>query len=117
MAPLTDRNLRAAYRNALANRRFEGYVNWTEVAHRWVLRELDGVTPDAVVDLMWEHVDGECEIDQVPERRPEWPQHQFHYDLRLVIADRQVYIETRLLCDNLSDPDDPTILVANIHWK
>jgi len=117
MAPLTDQNLRAAYASALANRRFEGYVNWSEVAQCWVRKELEGVTPNGVAELMWEHVDGGHEIDQVPERRPEWSQHQFHYDLRLVIGDRQVYIETRLVYTDLSNPDDPTILVANIHWK
>ena len=53
------------------------------------------------------------EIDEVPERRPEWSEHEFHHDLRLQIGERLVYVETRLLMQR--DIADSTISVVNIH--
>jgi len=61
---------------------------------------------------MFDHVANGGEIDQVPERRPEWNQYDYHYDLRISIASRLCYIETLLLDD---DPKDPTIYVVSIH--
>ena len=114
MAPLADPTLLTAYQNALGNHRFEGYVNWTEVAARWVRSELEGFTTTAVAELMHDYVTSGGRIDQVRETRPEWPQHKYHYDLRFEIAGRRVYVETRLLFDDPTDPDDPVILVANM---
>jgi len=118
MAPLTDPILLQAYKNALANHRFEGYVIWTEVALCWVRRELDGDTSNSIAALMYEFVASGGEIDQVVETRPEWRHlYDFHYDLRFSIHGREVYIETRLDFDDPGDPDDPVVLVANIHDK
>jgi hypothetical protein len=55
------------------------------------------------------------EIDQQKETRPEWNMHDFHYDLRIPIADRLIYVETRLIYRDAQDPDDPIIHVVNIH--
>ena len=115
MAPLADPILLTAYQNALANRRFEGYVNWTELAARWVRSELEGLTTSAVVELMHDHVMSGGTIDQVPETRPEWRHHEYHYDLRMDIGGRRVCLEPRLEFDDPTNPDDPVILVANIH--
>ena len=52
------------------------------------------------------------EIDQVPETRPQWNEQRFHYDFRMDIGGRLLYIETILVED---DPDDPTIHVVSIH--
>ena len=114
MAPLTDPTLLRAYQNALRNHRFEGYVNWTEVAAQWVRRELERLTTTRVAELMHDFVMSGGEIDQVRETRPEWSEHEYHYDLRFQIAGRRVYLETRLLFDDPTDPDDPVILVANM---
>ena len=46
------------------------------------------------------------------ETRLEWTEHRFHYDFRIPIADRLIYIETILMDD---DPEDPTIHVVSIH--
>ncbi len=117
MAPLTDPTLLTAYKNSLENdRRFDGYVEWTEVAQSWVGRELDGVTPDGVIDLIYDYVISGGQIDQVRERRPEWYQHEYHYDLRIEMDGRKLYVETRLMFEDPSDPDDPRILVANVHY-
>ena len=97
MAPLSDPTLLTAYKSALENRRFDGYVNWTEVAHDWVRKELDGLTTDGVAEYMHEYVKSGGRIDQVPERRPEWSRYDYHYDLRFDMGGRRLYIETRLL--------------------
>jgi len=115
MAPLTDPILLAAYRNALANRRYEGYVRWTEVAQNWVRRELGEYTVRAVAQRMFEYVDRGGEIDQVEENRPEWRHYSHHFDLRFDLGGRRLYVETRLQFRDPSDPDDPVILVANVH--
>jgi len=51
-------------------------------------------------------------IDQQPETRPEWSAWPFHYDFRVSLAGRDVYIETILQDD---DPKDPTIHIVSIH--
>ena len=61
---------------------------------------------------MHQHVETGGEIDQVPERRPEWSDYDFHYDLRLEIAGQRIFIETVLIDD---DPDDPILRVVSIH--
>ena len=115
MAPLTDPIRLAAYRNALANWRFRGYILWTEPAERWIRRELSNLTTQEFGRLMHEHVLAGGIIDAVVEKRPEWAEHQFHYDLRLEIEDRDVYIETRLIVSDPDDPDDPIIHVVSVH--
>jgi hypothetical protein len=48
----------------------------------------------------------------VPETRPEWNDRPFHYELRIPIAGRLIYVETILIDD---DPTDPVIRVVSIH--
>ena len=52
-------------------------------------------------------------IDQVPERRAEYSSWPFHYDFRLHLAGKELYIETILQDD---DPKDPTIRIVSIHY-
>jgi hypothetical protein len=112
---LNDPILLTAYKNALANYRYEGYVRWTEVAQNWVRRELGGYTVRAVAQRMREYVNGGGEIDHVLETRPEWRHYSHHFDLRFELGGRRLYVETRLEFRDPTDPDDPVILVANIH--
>lgn len=113
MAPLRDPRVLAAFRRALEEgRRFSGYVTWRPRAQEWVRTELPNMTLKAVTELMYQHVDSGGEIDQVRETRDEWRNFHFHYDLRLTISDRRIYVETILLSE---DPDDPEIQVVNIH--
>lgn len=112
MARLQDPEILARYQSALSNWYVTGYVEWKDLARDWILANLDGIKPRWVAELMWQHVQAGGEIDQVPERRPEWSDYDYHYDLRLRIADRLLYIETVLLDD---DPDDPTIRIVSIH--
>jgi hypothetical protein len=115
MVPLDDPVLAGAYKSALANWRFEGYVLWEEIARHWVEGNLPGYTTREIARRMHEHVEAGGRIDQVIETRPEWSEHDYHYDLRIPVEGRLVYIETRLRFDDPADPDDPVILVVNAH--
>jgi hypothetical protein len=77
-----------------------------------VAENLAPLTTFGVSEMMHQYVAAGGTIDQVPERRPEWNDRDFHYDLRLKIGDRSLYIETILVDD---DPDDPLIKVVSIH--
>jgi hypothetical protein len=114
MARLTDPERLRHYREALGRWSCSGYVTWERLARDWVRENLPSLTPPLVSKLMWEHVESGEHPDEVPERRPEWCEHKFHYDLRLKIGARLVYVETRLLM-NEQDIEDTTINVVSIH--
>ena len=61
---------------------------------------------------MHEHVQVGGIVNQVKETRKEWCAWAFHYDFRLRIAGRKIFIETILQDD---DPKDPTIHIVSIH--
>lgn len=115
MPPLTDPELLACYKNALANWRYEGYIIFTERAEEWIYVNLSNQTTREIGRLMLEYVSAGGEIDQQKETRPEWKERDYHFDLRIPCAGRLIYIETRLLYDDPSDPDDPVIHVVNVH--
>ena len=95
MPALSDPERLRCCRNALGNWRFEGYVRFTELADRWVRKELAGCTTRDVACLMNDFVNGPSPglIDEQRETRPEWSDHDYHYDLRFEIEGRRVYIE------------------------
>ena len=118
MATLTDPDRFAAYKDALSNWSYSGYVEFEldETAYKWIKRELSNISLKEIARLMHEHVEVGGEIDEVRERRPEWSdEYEFHYDLRFTIQDKRVYIETRLNCRLPFIPDQSSILVVNIH--
>lgn len=118
MAPLTDPTRLEAYKDALGNWSFAGYIQFelTETAYEWIKRELNNISLKDISRRMYEHVAAGGEIDEVRETRPEWSgEYEFHHDLRFTIQDRPVYIETRLNYQLPVVPDDSTILVVNIH--
>jgi hypothetical protein len=115
MPPLTDPEKKACFENALMNWRYEGYILLTDVAYEWMDSNLQGFSVRTLGRIMHEHVMAGGAIDQQKETRPEWDFHDYHYDLRIPIEGRSVYIETRLIYDNPDDPDDPIIHVVNLH--
>ena len=119
VARLTDPDRLNAYTDALCNWQFTDYIRFelTEQSFRWIWSELDEISLDDIKRLMYEHVVIEGgEIDEQPERRPEWSQqYEYHHDLRLVIHDKPVYIETRLHARMPFVPDESWILVVNVH--
>jgi len=118
MAPLNDPERLMAYKDALSNWAFEGFVEpeLSDQAYRWIRRELGRFEIKELYRLMHEYVVGGGEVDEVRETRPEWRDaYEFHYDLRFSIHGKPVYVETRLKFRPPFVPDEPTILVVNVH--
>ncbi len=112
MPPLTDPVILAQFGIVLANWNYTGYVTAKDVALEWIANNLSGLTLKNVAEAMHEFLQRGGVIDQVPETRPEWSMWPFHYDFRLQLAGREVYVETILQDD---DPNDPTIHIVSIH--
>src|SRR5260370_20425714 len=104
MPPLTDPAILARFGMVLANWNYTGYVTAKDVALEWIADELGGLTLKDVAKAMYDFLQSDGTIDQVTETRPEWSVWPFHYDFRLLIGSRDVYMET-ILQDN--DPSDP----------
>ena len=118
MAPLNDPERLLAYKDALSNWSFEGYVDaqLTEQAYWWIRQHLGEFEIKELYRLMHEFVESGGEIDEVLERRPEWAgEFEYHYDLRFTVYGQPVYVETRLKHRSPFVPDEPTILVVNVH--
>jgi hypothetical protein len=113
MPPLQDPVLLARILGILANWKVTGYVEWKQIALQWLRANLTGVPARQVGKLMFEHVTNGGVIDQVPEHRPEWSDFDFHYDMRLPIHDRMIYVETILV---ERDPTDPILRIVSIHY-
>ncbi len=119
MASSTDPTWLQAYRDALCNWAYAGYIQFelSEQSYRWIRTELEGISTREIGRLMYQYVVLEAgEIDVQAEKRPEWSdRYQFHYDLRFTIQHKRVYIETRLHYSIPFIPDQPWILVVNVH--
>ena len=117
MARLTDPEILQCYRNALLNWRFDGYIVFEKDAAEGLRKFLDGETQKGFKELLYQFVIEEIgEIDQVLETRENWKNKwSHHYDLRLIIDDLPIYVETRLDYSKPDDPDDPVIYLVNIH--
>src|SRR5437879_5752409 len=116
MPELTDPELLACYKNALANWAFTDYVILLPRAFEWMQLELEGWPAKEVARLMFEYVRDGGKIDQQIEIRPEWNDSKYHFDLRIPVSKKLIYFETRLWYKNPDDPDDPRIYVVNIHY-
>ena len=112
MARLTDPTILAKFRRAFSQWRFTGYVTWKPIARQWVEQNLEGWTTRAVAEELCRFLDRGGEIDQTPETRSEWRQWQFHYDFRIEIGGRLLYIEALLIED---DPEDPVVHAVSVH--
>jgi hypothetical protein len=110
-----DREVRLrCYRNALRNWKVDGYVNFKAI-QQWLVRELVDYPLREIRRELHDYVDQGGAIDEQRERRPEYVDYEFHYDLRVKIGARRVYFETVLMCDDADDPNDPKILVVSLH--
>jgi hypothetical protein len=112
MTRLIDPVVLAKFQYALSQWRFTGYITWKPVARQWLEGNLEGQTARSVGEEMFRFFSNGGEIDQIREMRSEWSAHRFHYDFRMEIDGRMLYIETLLVED---DPEDPTIHVVSIH--
>jgi hypothetical protein len=116
MLPDNQEGRLRCYRNALRNWNYHGYVRFKNVA----LEELGKILPDLdareIARELNRYVEEGGVIHEKQERRPEYVEAEFHYDLRLNIDNRQVYFETVLkVIRDPDDPDDPTIEVVSVH--
>jgi len=112
MPALTDPVVLAQFRAVLANWKFTGYVTAKDVVIDWIANNLTGLTLKDVARAMHDFLLRGDPVAQVPESRPEWSIWPFHYDFRMLLASREVYLETILVDD---DPTDPTIHIVSIH--
>jgi hypothetical protein len=111
MPPLIDPDIRRRYEQALEHWQFAGDVRFGGVAQDWLRRH--GYTQREIAEAMHLHVHSGATIDQVEETREEWRDSwDYHYDLRLEVRNRRLYIETRVVDER---PDDPRIFVVNVH--
>jgi len=111
MAILTDPLILAQFRKVLAEWNCSGYVTAKENVQHWITSNL-GVNLKAVAKAMHDFLAGGGVIDQVKETRPEWNMWPYHYDFRIELAGKAIYIETLLQDD---DQNDPTIQIVSIH--
>jgi hypothetical protein len=112
MARLVDPEILRKFRHALSHGRFNGYVTWKPRVRQWIEQNMEGWTTRAIAEELFCFFESGGEIDQIRETRPEWSEHRYHYDLRIGIEGRLLYVETILM---ESDPRDPTIHVVSIH--
>lgn len=114
MGQTHDPNELAKYKGVLLTLgHVTGYISWKELPRTWLDRNLPGCTQKMVHQLMADHVRNGGQIDQTVEKRPEHTQWRFHYDLRMPITGRRVYIETVFVHE--TDPEDCVIYVVNMH--
>jgi hypothetical protein len=112
MPPLTDPLILSQFAAVLTNWSYTGYVTAKEAPLDWIKANLAGLTLKDVAREMHQFLARGGVIDQQRETRPEWNLWPFHYDFRLALGGRSVYIETILQDD---DPRDPTIHIVSIH--
>ncbi|MEX2216775.1 MAG: hypothetical protein WD768_21855 [Phycisphaeraceae bacterium] len=113
MGDAKDPSALEKYKAVLKLAKFTGYIEWRLLPLGWIAEHLTDVDARDVNELMAGHVQAGGKIDQVEERRAEYLDFRFHYDFRLKIGERRVYIETIL--DEREDAEDCTIWVVNIH--
>ena len=90
---------------------FTDYIQWKRIARDWLYREL-AYTERGFTELMFDYVSKGGKVDQVMERRPEYLEYRFHYDIRMPVSGRRIYVEMVLVADT---PVDATIFVVSIH--
>jgi hypothetical protein len=112
MGVLTDPNIQALYCQSLSYWNYTNYIYWKPLAREFVEINLEGYTTKLVGKLMHEHVQCGGFIYQIEEKREDWLEWRFHYDLYVSVGCQIVYLETVLVDD---DPKDCTITVVNAH--
>jgi hypothetical protein len=103
------------YRSALRNWKASGYVQFKELAQQWLLTEFVEYSLREIRQMLHEYVDQGGTVDEQVEKRPEYADYEFHYDLRVNIGGRRIYFETILQCDDAEHPDGSTIIVVSVH--
>lgn len=109
---MTDSVILAQFKQVLSNWQYTGYVTASNRVAKWLKQELPELALRDLAKAMFQFVESGGIIDQQVESRPEWNDWPFHYDFRLHLSGRFIYIETVLRDD---DPKDPTVHIVSIH--
>src|SRR5438876_10396263 len=112
MPQLTDPSILAQFHAVLANWKYTDYVTAKPLALDWITNNLGGLGLKDVAKVMNDFCRTGGVIDQVPERRAEYSNWPFHYDFRLLLAGKAIYVESILQDDY---PRDPTVQIVSIH--
>jgi hypothetical protein len=112
MPRLTDPLILGRFQTVLADWKYRGFVTAKDTVLEWLATNLPNQEITDIAKLMYEHLCANREIDQVRERRPDYTIREYHYDFRLDVEDRHVYIETVLVDD---DPNDLSIQIVSMH--
>src|SRR5262249_12541439 len=116
MARLTDPDILARYKQALADWAITGAIELQGLAPDGLRATLEGITVKFFKECLCRYVcEQDGEIDQVKEEREQWrKQWKWHYDLRPTINGVKVYVETRLCPESFSSDAEPTILLFQV---
>ena len=116
MARLTDPDILARYKQALADWNIEGAIVLKGRAPEGLRCTLDGVTEKHLKEALYRYVCQENgEVDQVKEDREPWRKdREWHYDLRPTVNGLRLYVETRLYPESFSSRLEPIIQVVQI---
>jgi hypothetical protein len=115
MARLTDPDILARYKQALADWNIDGVVLKGRAADG-LRTTLEGVTEKRFKESLYRYVCQENgEVDRVKEEREPWCKDwEWHYDLRPTINGLRLYVETRLYPESFSSRHEPIIQVVQI---
>jgi hypothetical protein len=112
MPPLSDQVTIELFREALREWSCDGFVVWKDVPRMWLARNFEGCSQKRIARLMHEHIERGGVIDQQPETREvHRDKHRFHFDFRLDVDGRMMYIETTL--DRTAT--GPVVTVVSFH--
>ena len=117
MARLTDPEILARYKQALADWKIAGAVELDKDAHTGLRKTLPGVTVASFKEALYRFV---CldngEIVHKKEDRDSYPCNLWEnlYKLHLSITGVEVFVETRLGPESFTSRDDPQILVVKV---
>jgi hypothetical protein len=116
MARLTDPDILARYKQALAEWQVDGAIVLKGRAPDGLKTTLEGITEGYFKESLFQYVCQDSgEIDQVKEKREPWREHwEYHYDLRPTINGVKLYVETRLHPESFSSREEPIIFVVQI---
>jgi len=111
MVPLKDRVLYGKILEALKEWNCDGFIQWRRRPAEWLRKNLEGWSQKAIGEAMYEHVVQGGEIDQVKENYEGYREsHPYHYDFRIIVGDRHLYIET--IFDEMKM--GPTVTIVNL---
>lgn len=79
-----ERPTQAQFVAVLSNWIVTGYVTVKEVMLDWIADNLSGYDVRIIAKLMHDHLQAGRWPAQVHERRPEYSDHDYHYDFRVV---------------------------------